>query len=334
MTVEDPVNPLVVGSPGAGGIFIRCTFTSQGVAYNLVSGVMGPTTTWTPLPVTFIDCLFDNSTCTGGTVAYAINIGGAWRFINCSHTGSGVKIDPLCDYAGVHFSTFTQGIANDYGLEVYGAGSVYLVNPTFGANSGGSIKKTRATKLYLNNGTPGGFSLEKENTFVKDNAVIGLDSHSYDIGGSVESSTVVRDVGEKFSVKLIYDRDALVKKPICLGRPGFETIMCRTVAGSNTITIYGAHKSYGGDPPTADDLWIEVEYYANSGDCIRAIESSKAVAALTADSSTWTGDTGLTTFKIEVTITAGRFGIVPVRVYMNKYHASAFVYLDPQAEVV
>lgn len=103
------------------------------------------------------------------------------------------------------------------------------------------------------------------------------------------------------------------------------------VAGSPiTVTMYGI---WGGAAvPNTDDVWIEAEYLADSGDPLGGfVNSTKANnlaagVALTADGSTWGGST--TAFSMSVTFTPQQKG--PINLVVKAAKASSTFYVDPR----
>lgn len=162
----------------------------------------------------------------------------------------------------------------------------------------------------------------------------------YGPNGTVQSSNVARDAGEAFSLKFDMDSgtagDALWRA-LLQTFPGFETIWVTVPSGSHTITVYGAHKGYGATPPNASEVWVDADFLADGSGARREFATSRdsamVPAALASDASSWTGDSGLTSFKLELAVTAGQDGLVPVRFHSIKRTPSAYFYLDPKAIV-
>lgn len=146
--------------------------------------------------------------------------------------------------------------------------------------------------------------------------------------GVLESTgSVTRDGGSALSLK--FTSTAKKYLPLVLGRAGFETMFVSVSAGVNTITFYGAYKTY--TSLKKNDIWFEADYKDHATNLTTSIATSLSTNGLDtvdSDSSTWTGDT-VTAFKITATFDAEQDCIVPIRLYFNSYVASGIVYLDP-----
>lgn len=145
--------------------------------------------------------------------------------------------------------------------------------------------------------------------------------------GSIESSTTYRTGGESYSLKLTnslsgsQSRGDLQISPVAA-----ESMWLSLPSGANTITIYGAHKNFS--TITAADIWAELQYKDGS-DVIQTLTTFNYAAALTSDSSTWNNDSGLTLFKLVLSVTLPSAQVCPVRILGSKYTASAYAYIDP-----
>jgi len=97
-------------------------------------------------------------------------------------------------------------------------------------------------------------------------------------------------------------------------------------SGASTITIYGAHKNFSSI--TASDIWAELQY-RDSSDDTQMVSTFDYGASLTSDASTWNNDSGLTGFKLVLSVTLSAAQVVPLRIYGSKYTATAYAYIDP-----
>lgn len=257
-----------------------------------------------------------------------------------------------CDGARLHFSQYTQTVAvtSGYSLDITGAGNTITGNNLtfFSGNGSGDVQLTGASNnpVYFQNvvfasSTPFGASPGVfPGVWCADfGGTVGLWKF-YGPNGTVTSNNVARTGGETFSLK--YDMDSGTAgdplwRHLMPQFPGFDTIWVSVPGSSSTITVYGAHKGYGGTPPDASDIWIGADYLDQASGGRRAFASSRdgnaIPAALTSDASSWTGDTGLTSFKLTLTFTPGQSGLVPVRIYTKKRTASAYFYIDPKPVV-
>lgn len=251
----------------------------------------------------------------------------------------------------LHISEFAQTIASTYGIILSGNGiTVTGNNFTFHAsNSAGDIDLGTNAKLnrcYLQNATfanatPFGATPGQHGgVWVADyGGTIGFWKFQGP-NGSAGSNNVARTGGEAFSIK--YDMDSgsagdPLWRALQPQLPGFDTIWVAVTALSTKVTVYGAHKGYGGTPPDASDIWLGGDYFDQAVNSRRAFASTRddsmLPVALTSDSSVWVGDTSLTSFRLELTVAPGQSGLVPVRVYTKKRQASAYFYIDPKPVV-
>ena len=92
----------------------------------------------------------------------------------------------------------------------------------------------------------------------------------------------------------------------------------------HTVTLYLALTGWT-TLPTADELWLEVEYYDQDTGTHKAVTKSTSVDD---DTSTWNGLTDYTAKKLSVTFTPAQTGLVRVRAYLAKYESGAKVYVD------
>lgn len=148
--------------------------------------------------------------------------------------------------------------------------------------------------------------------------------------GILESSNTVRSGGETFSIRFeVLEQNTQSYETLEFGHLQETTTWISLTAGSRTITIYGAYKLFGSNPPTKSDLWVETEQKAN--DYTNNFVSTHDLnnAALESDSSTWSNDPSVTPFKITKTFTVDNTCVVPVRINYYKSVANGYVYIDP-----
>lgn len=158
---------------------------------------------------------------------------------------------------------------------------------------------------------------------------------SFQESGTIETSSTNRTGGRGFSLKFSPANDAFGNPLLRAGLEGAETIFVPLSAGSRTLTIYGAHKLWGGTPPLDNDIWFECSYVSSLSGATRTVASSRGSGTtLTSDTSVWNGDTGLTLFRMSVSFTVGQNCVAPIRIYLGKYVASAYIYIDPLVSIV
>jgi len=158
-------------------------------------------------------------------------------------------------------------------------------------------------------------------------------------GMRAQSTSIARTGGSSYSLRIEpYNSGA---NSYHRGLPVFgpeerQAVLLYLTAGAHTVTVYGAYKSFTNNysnAPTKDHLVVElrslgdnfsrqVTYSTNSADSFNA--------ALTSDNSTWTGDTGLTAFRLEVPVTTSRDGLVLVDLRAGWPLAeTGMIYIDP-----
>ena len=299
----------------------------------------------------FYNCSFRSSA--DKAIFYTATVGDYPNLVlnNCSVTGgSGINIGPTAGAAFtnfnqggtfIHLKSFVQDTSSTYGIaDYFETGTVYVENASFHAGNTEDIYTTGGKILCRNISTLstpevlGGLS---KNIYMLDYGGTKGAFKAYQNNLTITSDVTARTGGEAYSIKMAPQVAPDITNQIVgqVGLPGQETIYANVAAGANTITIYGAYKAWGATPPTQADLWFEGSYYAGaSGATVTAFSTRDLTGtALTSDTSTWTGDTGLTVFKITKTITAGQASSVPIRVYLSKYVSSAYIYIDPKVVV-
>ena len=147
--------------------------------------------------------------------------------------------------------------------------------------------------------------------------------------GIIESSDVYRTGGSPHSLRCMLEtaNNDSATFPTLGVRDKGEVIYLDLLAGTHTITMYGAHRLFA-DALTKGELFLEVDWLDSNG--ILKSVSSVRQGDLETDASVWVGDTDLTVFKMTQTITIPTDQQVPVRVYGTYvYENSAYLYLDP-----
>ncbi len=235
---------------------------------------------------------------------------------------------------------FTQSVANtgSYGIQIF-AGELTLENATFIAGNSYDLDIYEGALILLRNctlqSTPPYNVARRLNPglFVGDiNGNLGF-FKSYNESGTVETSSTARTGGRGFSLKLTPNNDIFSMPLLRVGLEGMETIMVPLAVGSRTLTVYGAHKLWS-TAPVDDEIYFECDYVSSGSGATRTVATSKGIgSALTSDTSVWTGDTGLTLFKMTVTFSAAQACVAPIRMYLAKADGSAYIYLDPLVEV-
>jgi hypothetical protein len=247
------------------------------------------------------------------------------------HTKSGVKLGKTNDRPSWwHFSSFDQTTAYNPAIEAHGPGTVvHVLN--FSPNGGSTppISADACTKIQLINGSLG--SLRVANSWAKDEGGT-LEAWRYrTLGGDVVKSAVTRTGGAAYSAKMTFDQDANERRPLMFSQAGRETVYAYLPIGTRTITCFLATKAYA-VPMTGDDFWFEIEYYDVGGTTHRAVASSRG-SAVTADGSTWTGDSGLTVLKSQAILINTKASLVQIRFFLRRYDASGITYVDPRCRV-
>jgi len=149
------------------------------------------------------------------------------------------------------------------------------------------------------------------------------------VGSMVADSGVTRSGGSSFAIRGDPGPYASLgqRAAISVGSHQRPTIFLAASAGARTFTLYAAHKNYSGVTPTGNGVWFDVIHMDGSSQLV--IASSKG-GALTADTSTWSGDTGLTEIKLNLAVTIASTQKVSVVIYFSaEYEATAYWYIDP-----
>lgn len=240
----------------------------------------------------------------------------------------------------IHFKNFTQAVNSDYAIESSAGVIITGSNFSFATNSVSNFSAGVGQHYFVQNVESVGtmFGTNEFGAFVGDiGGVVGSWSF-FGSKGTVSTNSVNRTGGESYSLKYDMDSGDVDDPNNYFGLipfiHGLETIYASVPASASTIVVYGAYKNYGGDPPLQDDLYLETDYLSEVSGGTREFASSKVAVDLLTDGSSWVGDSGLTPFKLELPITPGQSGIVPVRVHLTKRKAGAFLYIDPKPEVV
>lgn len=263
--------------------------------------------------------------------------------------GSGVQIDGPGWYF-LNFKQLVQDFSATNGIQVLTAacGSFYAENVIFKiGNSSGDIF-TGGMPVIIKN------AIFQNSTEVYSTSWHTLKNcYCLDYNGNVgawkawvdklelSSDLTYRTGGEAFSIKIIPKQDVeITDQPLgWVGIPGQETIFAYVPSGSaKVLTLYGAYKLWGGTPPTQGDIWMEGSYYAAAAPSATLTSFSTrdyAGTALTADGvSTWVGDSGMTNFKISITLaTVGQNSLIPIRILLSKFVSGGYIYLDPKLTV-
>lgn len=286
----------------------------------------------------------------GGVTSFVpLTVSGDANYISGFETNSGggsttgiLSIPSGGDNNVIMITNFVQNpTSGTNGVNIAGQGNrVILKNGTFLANTqdinfNANFNNTVLCNNVVFSSTPivAGSHLESCTVWsYNHNQTAGAFKHIH-LHGEITSSNTYRSGGESYSFKF----ESLLagngtRGQLQLGLPGFETIWLNLAAGSRTVTLYGAHKNFGGTPPKTHNIWIEFEYLDANGD-YKHYSSYAYGTTLTSDSSTWNNDTSLTVFKIDCPVTVDAQCIVPVRIYYHAYVASAYTYVDPKIGV-
>ncbi len=333
------------------GLFVRTTF-SDTISTSAASPWLTNSFNSTGQPVMMYDCTFNITNTTSGAVGIQCSTNNfSWYVRNTSYSGPSMVLTALDTWYDIHFSKFTQTAANtaggwqisdvnnNVGCKIAASNVAFITG-----NTAGDIVLTSGTgplncQIYLNNcvfanasspvvgnPTPGIFSNDH-------NGTLGAWKF-YGPRGTIQTTNANRTGGEAFSLQFAQaDATNPFWVPTDMAIPGLDTYFISLASGANTVTLYGAYKtSLYTVAPTQEDIWFEVEYLDNASTAHRTTASSKTggATALTSDSSTWNNDTGLTVFKIVLSITAGQACKCPTRIRFNKLQSgSAYTLVDP-----
>lgn len=105
--------------------------------------------------------------------------------------------------------------------------------------------------------------------------------------------------------------------------------------GSKTFTAYGLHDYTSA--PDINEVIMNVFYLGTSNSQRWHLASTEgdpdATTSLTSDTSTWTGRTTETRFKLSKTVTVNNVGEWGVCFWLRKYSAGEFVWICPKVEI-
>jgi hypothetical protein len=313
----------IAGSQGLGGLIILA-------ANNFVNG-------WTATVTTHTASVSQNTISIGSVGNYNTVKNFQCNFGNGISFGSG-------DVNTLEVTSFTQRHAVTAGSVLFASGGhgnkLFLSNATFvSGNTTGDVVFASGCincDVYCRNvlfaGTPATLSsVDFTRMLSFDHNQSAGDFKAYYPDGTIEASNTYRSGGESFSYKLTNTNSSAVSKgAFPLSQLGAETIWLSLATGSVTVTLYGAYKGY--TPLSAHDVWAELEYLNGSGLIVNAT-TYVYNGDLTSDSSTWNNDTGLTVFKLVLTLTLPSDQVCPLRIYGVKYAASSYLYIDPKPVV-
>lgn len=288
---------------------------------------------------TIINCTITvtTNTATGNATVLQINTGENSNIVRNLNCNVGYNFVISGSGNDIQVNKWTQTTANTTGaIQVSGSGNTLVFNNTTfkSGNTSGDIDITGAgNTIVTRNAT------YANTPFFRQSADLGNRWFSFDDGGTanlwksatfsgtVNSSSVTRTGGEVYSILLTNTLStSLSRGQMQLSQLGRETMWISCSSGARTITIYGAYKNY--TTLLAHDIWIETEY--RDGSIItQPVTTHIPNGALSSDSSTWVGDSGLTMFKMVLSFTLSAAQIVPLRIYGLKYQSSAYLYIDP-----
>lgn len=292
---------------------------------------------------TFTDCTFRNSG-THGIYLTSSSFSNC-KFIRCKLEGAGViQLGSAASNNVMEFEVSSWTWNGTKASDIVDTGSGLIENTfifrntTFPAGNSAAhivVGDQYGFKLFADNCTfPG--TIITDNSANSDSTVTDITGGLWQkIGqyGHLISTSVVRTGGASFGIRgAALPQIGLHNVPLDIGDYGQESIYCSLDSGSNTVTVFGAWKGYVVQPPAGTNFWIELDYVDNAG--LRKIASSR-VSGFEADGdSAWVGDTGLTRFKMSVTVTTGAAQTAAVRIRTNsRAETGAYFYLDPKPVV-
>lgn len=330
-------HPVYIMTNGSGGSMINTTFT-----VTTVSGTAEPVLYMVPTTgflVKNFAASHTNRTASGTGAAWlhiSSSIGNILQNVSCTF-GTHVSIAGAGNEVEIMNWTQRQAVTGG-GIQITAAGNVVTVGATsfVSGNTSGDI-------AFLS-GSNGSVCIARGTSFVTGpvwNSNNGCRMYSFDhnqvsnnlkmqyFNGNIVASTVYRSSGEAFSLQATPTDSATGKHPMMVVAPrGRESIWLSLSSGARTVTLYFACKNLS---PDAGDIWAEAEY-ADGNQKPVIVSSHSPGTALTSDSSTWNGDSGLTIFKIVLSFTLPSAQAVPIRVFFGKYVSGGYCYLDPKPE--
>lgn len=322
--------------------FAGCTFNRNGTAQTAAMLDLGAGSP--PIDVAMYDVtLTDNSTSATSSILI-LSTSTTSKFI-----GHRLKASKGCKISGgivgmyMHWETFTQTVASGTFAIATIIGATYVFNnfTEVTGNTSGAIDGSKTCTILLQNtmfisASPFGTTASiLADIFIADAGGTYGNWQFQNANGMVSAQAVTRTGGESYSIKF----NMTAGSQNFLGKlqaikNGFETILASLTTSNTTITIFGAYKGYS-PVPDKSQIWADADYLDAGSGAHRAFATSRDVpgVVLTSDTSTWTGDTGLTAFKMVITVAPGQNCLAPIRIFDNLRQASAYFYIDPKPVV-
>lgn len=336
-TISNPAaaGTLTVSSTTAvnSAYFINCSFTRASTTATSTMIILGSTS-----DTYMYNCTVDDESTGAATqIAYTTNTTAFYAVNLTMNKGRRVNL-PIGGI--VHFARFNQTIvSSDYAINMQSGALVTGSNFTFMAgNTSGDVATALGGQYVIRNCSfasfaPLGSPTDSAGSWFADYDSVPNDFRFMSHRGIVATSNVVRTGGETYSLKCEINNGLTTEafwRVLHFIPTDQDIIWAPLPASISTVTIYGYHRMFGSDPPTNEDMWFDLDYLDASTGGHRAFASSKGTGTLTSDSSTWTGDSSMTKFKMAVTITPGQACMAPVKIYLCKRVASAYVVIDPK----
>jgi hypothetical protein len=232
---------------------------------------------------------------------------------------------------GGKFTTEDSGGANDFSSF---AGGLYHIESDFFSQVKGSHGGSSQAV----------FGQPVENAFVCDAAGASYGrpwmTQTSSVGGFVQPVTALSrdggwvdsETGTSLSWKMTADTSSVRIYGAALPSPWITGRL--DGPGSYTFTVYGLHTF---TTPNINEIVMHVFYLGTANSQRWHLASTEgdpdATTALTSDTSTWTGYTSETKFKLSKTVTVNHPGEWMVMFWLKKYEASKFVWICPKVEI-
>lgn len=316
--------------------FADCTFTENGTNPTQDCVAFSSTTS-----VVMYNCTIDSKSTAAQTQLNTPNSGVFLAQRTNLPRGRRIAVRAAGHY--LHVSSFTQTVASsDYAVSLV-AGCIFSCNnlTTFVGNSFGDIKCDVSATVLLQgpvfaSGSPFGTTANiLADIYIMDYNGTSGDWRFYKAKGQVLSSNVLRGGGESFSLQ----HQLVAGSQNYLGNlhsilNSFETIYATVTPTDTKVTIYGAYKLFS-PAPDVNQIWADCDYLDAGSGTHRAYADTRGTpgVALTSDSSSWSGDSGLNKFKLEIPVAPGQTCLAPIRLFLNIRNSGGYVYFDPKPVV-
>lgn len=149
---------------------------------------------------------------------------------------------------------------------------------------------------------------------------------------SAKSWGVLRNGSKaKASLKLETTVDSSYNDLILGNKPCTGFLLKPNATGNKTITVYfSCSNSYSDFNSLASKIWVEAYVKQDENTNEKIIYDSLTLGSISSDSSSWVGDSGVTSYKITLPVEIKTMEDVEVKVHFKWYDTIGYTYLDPE----